>query len=96
MRGVTNSPPHTPFKVSRSLAGLRPLSERLLKPPPELICLTLWKLPEALFELSLQLVPRTFHLKLVQGDLDIREASIVRSSSRAYWVRNCQGDHGGE
>ena len=27
--------------ISRSSAGLRPLSERLLKPPPQFICLTL-------------------------------------------------------
>jgi len=71
MRGVTNSPPHTPFKVSRSFAGLRPLSERLLKPPPQFICLTLRKLPELLLKLSLHLVPRAFDLKLVHGSLDI-------------------------
>ena len=56
---------------ANSSARLRPLSERLLKPPPQLICLTLRKLPEVLFKLSLQLVPGAFHLKLVHGSLDI-------------------------
>ena len=54
-----------------SSAELRPLSERLLKPPPPLICLALRKLPEVLFKLSLQLVHRAFDLKLVHGNLDI-------------------------
>jgi hypothetical protein len=54
-----------------SSAELRPLSERLLKPPPQLICLALRNLPEVLFKLSLQLVQRAFDLKLVHGNLDI-------------------------
>jgi hypothetical protein len=56
--------------ISRSSPGLRPLSERLLKPPPQFICLTLRKLPEALFKLALQLIPRAFDLKLVHRNLD--------------------------
>ena len=54
-----------------SSAELCPLSERLLKPPPQLICLALRNLPEVLFKLSLQLVQRAFDLKLVHGNLDI-------------------------
>jgi hypothetical protein len=54
-----------------SSAELRPLSERLLKPPPQLICLALRELPEVLFKLSFQLVQRAFDLKLVHGNLDI-------------------------
>lgn len=54
-----------------SSAELRPLSERLLKLPPQLVCLTLRKLPEVLFKLSLHLVPGAFDLKLVHGSLDI-------------------------
>ena len=55
----------TPFKVFGSFAGLRPLSERLLKLPPQLICLPLRKPPKVLFKLTLHLVPGTFDLKLV-------------------------------
>jgi hypothetical protein len=87
-RGVTNSPPHTPFKVSRSFAGLRPLSERLLKPSPQLVCLTLRKLPKVLFKLSLHLVPGAFDLKLVHGSLDIKKVAIVRSGSRPHWIHH--------
>ena len=58
-------------RVSQSSAGVRPLSERLLKPPPQLICLTLRKLPKLLFKLALHLVPGAFDLKLVHGCLDI-------------------------
>jgi hypothetical protein len=38
-----------------SSAELRPLSERLLKPSPQLICLALRKLSEVLFKLSFTL-----------------------------------------
>ena len=62
---------HTPFKVSGSFAGLRPLSERLLELSPQLICLPLRKLPEVLFKLALHLVPGAFDLKLVHKILDI-------------------------
>jgi hypothetical protein len=56
------------------LPDFRLLSERLLKPPPQLIYLTLRKPPEALFKLSLHHVPGAFHLKLVLY-LDILEAA---------------------
>jgi hypothetical protein len=36
-------------RLRHSSARLPPLSERLLKPPPQLICLTLREFPEALF-----------------------------------------------
>ena len=84
-----------PFKVSRSFAGLRPLSERPLKPSPQLVCLTLRKLPEVLFKLSLHLVPGAHDLKayswklrhLKSSDCSIRFSSSLDSPFQA--------DHGG-
>jgi hypothetical protein len=51
-------------------AELRPLSERLLEPSPQHVCLTLWIFAKVLFKLTLHLVPRPFDFKLVHGDLD--------------------------
>ena len=70
----------TSFNAFGSFADIRPLSERLLKPPPQLICLALRKLPEVLFKLTLHFVPGAFDLKLVHRSSDILEVAIVRSS----------------
>ena len=56
--------------ISRSFAGLGPFSERLLQSTPQLICFPLREFSEMLFKFSLELVPGTFDLKLVHGDID--------------------------
>ena len=46
-----------------------PLSERLLKPSPQHVCLTLWIFSKVLFKLSLNLVPGAFNFELVHGGI---------------------------
>ena len=63
-----------PISFSRGLtsglfAELGPLSESLLKPSPQHVCLTLWIFSEVLFKLTFYLVPGTFHFELVHGEI---------------------------
>ena len=51
-------------------AELGPLSESLLKPSPQHVCLTLWISSKVLLKFTLYLVPGTFHFELVHGELD--------------------------
>ncbi len=87
-----------PFRISRSSTWPCPSAERLLKPSPQLIRLTLRKLSEVLFKLSFHFVPGAFKLKFVHGHLDISEAAIVRSNDPIPFLLSlpCQGDHGSD
>jgi hypothetical protein len=80
-------PTHTRLRVSRLSSGLRPLSEGLLKPTPQFICLTLRKLAEVLFKLSLHFIPRAFHLKLVHRHID-RMGKIDAHSAQSRGSRS--------
>jgi hypothetical protein len=82
---ATATAPWTPFKVFGSFAEIRPLSERPLKPPPQLICLSLRELPEVLFKFTLHFVPGAFDLKLVHRSSDILESDCsIQFSSRPF------------
>jgi hypothetical protein len=77
----TSFPLDIPIRVSRSFTRLGPLSERLLQPAPQLICLAPRSVPEVLFKFPFELVPGALDLQLVHEGLDIWEVAIVRTIS---------------